>query len=164
MRTLLLILALLIPPVYADQVVFIITPHPTDFENLPKPIQDDLNALGWVKMGTDDRMPGTRVYQGKKITAGKINDTPLAVLESKILSHGLNWTIVGKCEAWAQEYDQEGNPTGPKHEKKIAKASVIDYFNDVPTAWDANGVPTAWGRPTTISLPVFLGHQQCPQE
>ncbi|MBE9515970.1 MAG: hypothetical protein IME93_03215 [Proteobacteria bacterium] len=137
----------------ADDIVLLIVPQNTNPDNLPKPVAETMETAGAVRLGTSDILPGTRVFNGKKLAAYKVDDVDILILESMISYHGLVWSIVGQQSG--RKVDENGNPST---QRAIGKASILDYMADVVT-YDENGTEISRVRPTDVtSLPRFLGH------
>ncbi len=143
--------------------IHLILPDATEFDNMSKPLQAQLNAL-------DTRWPsfpgiGTKSYQSKKLIHARLQhpDLTKATLEALISAFSLDWEVIGIREAVKipAVYDNEGNETQAAYFsviEPINKATILPYLNDIVEIDENQNTTTR--APTladTIYLPMYAG-------
>ena len=138
--------------------IHLILPEATEFDSMPQPLQDQLNAL-------DAKWPsfpgiGTKSDSGKKLIHARIRHPALskAVLEGLFAAFALDWAVAGIREAnkVPAVYDHDGVETQAAHYpviEAIDKATILPYIEDKPEI-DSNGVETV--RAVTLADRIDL--------
>ena len=146
--------------------IHLVLPESTEFDNMPAPLQDQLNAL-------DAKWPsfpgiGTKSHSGKKLIHARIRHPALskAVLDELFAAFGLTWEVAGIREAreTPATYDTEGAVAQPAFYKVVEpldKATILPYMAD-KIEIDDNGDATT--RPAAITdiftLAMYAGTEE----
>ena len=146
--------------------IHLILPDATEFDNMPAPLQDQLNAL-------DARWPsfpgtGTKSHSGKKLIHARIRHPMLskAVLDGLFAAFGLTWEVAGIREAreTPATYDTEGAVDQPAFYKVVEaldKATILPYMAD---KIEIDGNDDATTRPAaitdTFTLAMYAGTEE----
>ena len=151
--------------------IHLILPESTEFDNMPAPLQDQLNALDakWPSFpGT-----GTKSFDGKKLIHARVRRPPEyattrmdVLLPSLFAQFGLTWEVAGIREAreTPATYDSEGAVDQPAFYKVVEaldKATILPYMAD-KIEIDDNGDATT--RPAAITdiftLAMYAGTEE----
>ena len=146
--------------------IHLILPDATEFDNMPAPLQDQLNAL-------DAKWPsfpgiGTKSHASRKLIHARIRHPALskAVLDGLFAAFGLTWEVAGIREAreTPATYDSAGAVDQPAFYKVVGaldKATVLPYMADLIEI-DSNGDATT--RPAaitdTFTLAMYAGTEE----
>ena len=143
--------------------IHLILPEATEFDNMPEPLQDQLNAL-------DARWPsfpgiGTKSSDGKKLIHARIRHPALskAVLAGLFTAFGLSWEVAGIREAQKTPatYDNEGEVLQEAYYsvvEHIDKATILPYIADISELGEGDEVVTrAIALADIIYLPMYAG-------
>ena len=151
--------------------IHLILPESTEFDNMPAPLQDQLNALDakWPSFpGT-----GTKSHGGKKLIHARVRRPPEyattrmdVLLPSLFAQFGLTWEVAGIREAreTPATYDSEGAVDQPAFYKVVEaldKATILPYMAD-KIEIDSNGDATT--RPAaitdTFTMAMYAGTEE----
>ena len=138
--------------------IHLILPDSTDFDNMPVPLQEQLNALEakWPSF------PGinTKSSNGKKLIHARIRHPALskAVLEGLFAAFGLSWEVAGirATDKTPTTYNDEGEVTQEAYYQvihQIDKATVLPYIADISELGEGDVITT---RPATLADELFL--------
>jgi len=137
------------------QQIIVSIPDATSFDALPAEMKELFGLLGIVSV-PDWKMPGTRVFSGRRLTHLMSTATPatiewlLAMLDA---TSGSDWHVEA-AQDWELERDVDGNITGGVY--RPVPLSLLDYVED---QFDEAG--NALPRPTApVPLHTFSGAEQ----
>ena len=143
--------------------IHLILPEATEFDNMPEPLQDQLNAL-------DTRWPsfpgiGTKSSDGKKLIHARIRHPILSkvVLEGLFIAFGLSWEVAGIREARKTQatYDSDGEVLQEAYYsvvEHIDKATILPYIADISELGEDDEIITRTATlADVIYLPMYAG-------
>ena len=143
--------------------IHLILPDATEFDNMPAPLQDQLNALNarWPSFPGID----TKSHAGKKLIHARIEHPTLskAVLDGLFTAFSLTWEVVGIREAveTAATYDTEGIVIQEAYYstiEQVDKATVLPYLADISEVdGDDNVITRVRTMADIIYLPMYAG-------
>ncbi len=138
--------------------IHLILPEATEFDNMPQPLQEQLNAL-------DAKWPsfpgiGTKSSDGKKLIHARIRHPALskAVLDGLFAAFGLTWEVAGIREAriTPATYDKNGGVVNEAYYltiEQVDKAIILPYLADINELDGGGNVTT---RARTMADDIYL--------